>query len=157
MFIIRFKIYNNLFNCFCYNIMARIRLLFLSAFLLAGLSSCKNASEEDNVIMQPSYSGGTLQSSTTVLSNIKISDSELKAIGYRIYLNECSGKTENLTYWNSKEPFPSMGMGHFIWYATNYDSPLGDSFSKMLFFYEQNGIKLPSWIKKTNYKVSLDY
>jgi hypothetical protein len=106
--------------------------------------------------MQPYNKGETQKAQCTsdiiLLPNIRISDVELRATGYRIYLNECSGKTENLTYWNSNEPFPSMGIAHFIWYPINHNRPRGDSFSKMLLFYEQNGIKLPDWLKKTNYK-----
>ena len=142
--------------------MTRAKSFFLTVSILTILSSCKSTT--DSEIMQP-YSGGgdrgevqkrnvsnTTISSSTLLSNIKISDSELRAVGYRIYINECSGETKNLTYWNSKEPFPSMGIAHFIWYPANYNRPLGDSFSKMLIFYEQNGIRLPTWIKKINYK-----
>lgn len=130
---------------------SRTKPFFLAIFISAILSSCK--SSIDNETMQP-YSEHKNQStkSTTVLSNVKISDAELKTIGHRIYINECSGKTKNLTYWNAKEPFPSMGIAHFIWYPKKYDRPLGDSFSKMLLFYEQNRIKLPNWIKQKNYK-----
>lgn len=131
--------------------MTHIKFLLLAISLTIILTACKSTDSEiisPNTIQQ--NKANTLSSST--LSNIKISDAELRNIGYRIYINECSGKVENLTYWNSKEPFPSMGIGHFVWYSTNYDRPRGDSFSKLLYFYEQNGIKLPKWIKKTNYK-----
>ncbi len=133
--------------------MSRIKSFLLSVSILTMLSSCKNAADSET--MQP-YNNVVVQkqstSNTKTPSNIRISDAELRAIGCRIYINECSGKPENLAYWNPKEPFPSMGIAHFIWYSTNYDRPRGDSFSKMLIFYEENGIKLPNWIKKTNYK-----
>ena len=131
---------------------SRIKSFLLVVFILIILSSCKSTT--DSEIMQP-YSGKAQNQNagdTTALSNVRISDAELRAIGYRIYTNECSGEIKNLTYWSPREPFPSMGIAHFIWYSTNYGSPLGDSFSKMLMFYEQNGINLPGWVKKTNYK-----
>lgn len=142
--------------------MTRAKAFFLAVSILTILSSCKNTTDSET--MQPYSSGNdivevqkrntnnTTISSNTLLSNIRISDSELRAIGSMIYINECSGDPKNLTYWNSKEPFPSMGIAHFIWYPVNYNRPLGDSFSKMLIFYEQNGIRLPAWIKKVNYK-----
>ncbi len=40
----------------------------------------------------------------------------IKALAARLWHNECGGKYENLTFWNAKEEFPSMGIGHFIWF-----------------------------------------
>ena len=90
--------------------------------------------------------------SPVVSHDISISDSELKEIGHRIYKNECSNRIEKLTFWNPKEPFPSMGIAHFIWFPVGYTRPLGDSFSKVLVYFESNGIRLPEWLRKNNYQ-----
>ncbi len=47
-------------------------------------------------------------------SSLSISASEAKAIGKRIWINECGGTVEGLTSWNKGEYFASLGIGHFI-------------------------------------------
>ena len=47
---------------------------------------------------------------------LEISKEELSKIAERIFQNEAAGKKDNLVYWNKGENFPSLGIGHFIWY-----------------------------------------
>ena len=76
----------------------------------------------------------------------KLSQEELQQIGNLIYFNECGGKTENLIVWNEGEEFPSLGIGHFIWYPPGKEGPFRETFPALLEYYQSKRIKLPGWI-----------
>ena len=40
----------------------------------------------------------------------------VQELGQRIWKNECAGSVQGLVSWNEGEAFPSLGIGHFIWY-----------------------------------------
>ncbi|MBX9724225.1 MAG: hypothetical protein K2X81_22645, partial [Candidatus Obscuribacterales bacterium] len=48
---------------------------------------------------------------------LHLSEKEAAAVGQKIWRNECSGSIDGLTSWNAGEEFPSLGIGHFIWYT----------------------------------------
>ena len=68
---------------------------------------------------------------------------EKKLIGNKIWQNECSGSISGLTSWNKGEEFPSLGIGHFIWYPKNFDGPFEESFHKLIKFAEKKGANPP--------------
>lgn len=78
----------------------------------------------------------------------ELSQEELQQIGNLIYINECGGKTENLIAWNEGEEFPSLGIGHFIWYPPGKEGPFQETFPALLKYYRSRRIKLPEWIDK---------
>ena len=78
--------------------------------------------------------------------HIVMNSSQAELIGQKIWLNEASGKIENLIVWNDGEDFVSLGIGHFIWYAENQSSPFEESFPKLIEFFEKNGTALPVWL-----------
>jgi hypothetical protein len=78
----------------------------------------------------------------------KLSKEELQQIGNLVYINECGGKTENLIAWNEGEEFPSLGIGHFIWYPPGKEGPFQETFPALLEYYQSRRIKLPKWIDK---------
>jgi hypothetical protein len=43
------------------------------------------------------------------------------SIGRKIWQNESGGTVEGLTAWNVGEEFPSLGIGHFIWYPAGFN------------------------------------
>ena len=65
------------------------------------------------------YSANTSVNEVKISQMPKIGSADLKEIGEKIFRNEAAGKKENLVYWNSGENFPSLGIGHFIWYRKN--------------------------------------
>jgi hypothetical protein len=65
-----------------------------------------------------------------------------------IFMNECSGKEKNLVYWSPREAFPSLGIGHFIWYPENSVGPYQESFPGFLRFAIELGIELPAWMQE---------
>lgn len=82
------------------------------------------------------------------LSPVKaeLGPAELERIGHHIWKNECDGKVEELTSWNSGENFASLGIGHFIWYPAGVEGPFEESFPRLISFFRQSGVKLPKWL-----------
>lgn len=76
-----------------------------------------------------------------------LSSGELGCLERLIYFNECSGRPEKLITWSQDEGFPSLGIGHFIWYPPGVKGPYRESFPEMVVFLKKNGVKVPSWIE----------
>lgn len=84
-------------------------------------------------------------------SAFHISREEARGIGQKIFLNECGGKEENLIAWNEGEEFPSLGIGHFIWYPKGCKAGFKESFPSMLDYLTKKGEPPPSWVRKAKY------
>ena len=56
-----------------------------------------------------------------------LSASQKTAIGKKIWQNESGGTLNGLTAWNSGEEFPSLGIGHFIWYPAGFNGRFEES------------------------------
>ena len=93
----------------------------------------------------------TKKSETVNYTMPQLKESELKEIGEKIFKNEAAGKKENLVFWNSGENFPSLGIGHFIWYREGQTEIFDESFPKLVDFYKQKNIKLPEFLEKNKY------
>src|SRR5687768_16649500 len=76
----------------------------------------------------------------------EFSDKELDSIGRRIWLNECGGRRDGLTSWNSGEQFGSFGIGHFIWYPAGKKGPFDEGFPPLARYLVDQGVKVPAWI-----------
>ena len=77
---------------------------------------------------------------------ISLSASDAEAIGKKIWKNECAGSFEGLTTWNSGEDFPSLGIGHFIWYVDGRPGPFEESFPKLVNYMEASQVAAPRWV-----------
>jgi hypothetical protein len=64
-------------------------------------------------------------------------------IGKKIWQNECAGSVAGLTTWNAGEEFPSLGIGHFIWYPAGFQGRFEESWPSFAAFAKKNGAKLP--------------
>ena len=71
---------------------------------------------------------------------------EAARIGKQIFFNECSEKKEKLVWWNQGESFPSLGIGHFIWYPEGFQGPFEETFPRLLAFFKEKQISLPAWL-----------
>jgi hypothetical protein len=71
---------------------------------------------------------------------------ELEWLGQQIYRNECNSQRACLTSWNAGEDFPSMGIGHFIWFRNGQVEPFAESFPGLLIFLQEHGIQVPNWL-----------
>lgn len=80
-----------------------------------------------------------------------ISKAELNAIGEKIFKNEAAGKKENLVYWNEGENFPSLGIGHFIWYKQGEPGIFEESFPQLTEFLKSKNVKLPKIMTENKY------
>lgn len=77
---------------------------------------------------------------------VNIDKEDLAWIGETIFQKECGGKKEFLLAWNKGEDFPSLGIGHFIWYPQGMEGPFEESFPAFLNFARQRGVQLPVFI-----------
>lgn len=68
-------------------------------------------------------------------------------IGERIAYNETANKPENLIFWSKKEPFPSLGIGHFIWIPKGVKVSFEETFPQMVAFVSKT-IPAPNWLSK---------
>lgn len=66
------------------------------------------------------------------------------AIGRKIWQNECAGSVAGLTTWNAGEEFPSIGIGHFIWYPAGFQGRFEESWPSFVAFARQRGADLPA-------------
>ncbi len=87
---------------------------------------------------------------TPVQAEIQISRKTAREIGHRVWQNECGGTIDGLTSWNKGEDFPSLGIGHFIWYPKGTSGPFEESFPQLLRFMATRGVDIPSWLRKAN-------
>ncbi len=77
-----------------------------------------------------------------------LDDAQLYWLGDRIFANECNRRPECLTAWNVGEDFPSLGIGHFIWYRTGQQEPFAETFPALLAFMRDRGAALPAWVEQ---------
>jgi hypothetical protein len=75
-----------------------------------------------------------------------LSAPQLDWLGQQIYRNECNRKPECLTSWNAGEDFPSLGIGHFIWYRSQQTEAFSETFPDLLTYLHTHGVTLPSWL-----------
>ncbi len=81
----------------------------------------------------------------------ELSDADYRWIGSRIYQNEALGNAENLTHWNEGEDFPSLGIGHFIWFPKGSDAPFDEQFPAMVSYLRQTvpeNLQMPAWLQE---------
>jgi hypothetical protein len=102
----------------------------LAALVLLSIASCGPAA--------PGETAG-LQTGTSNLTA-----SQKSAIGKKIWQNECGGTVDGLTTWNSGEEFPSMGIGHFIWYPAGFNGRFEESFPRFIAYARQQGSQPPA-------------
>ena len=69
----------------------------------------------------------------------------LNWLGNRIWQNECAGSVPGLVSWNDGEDFPSLGIGHFIWYPAGYAGPFDESFPTFVRYARSRGVSVPAF------------
>lgn len=76
----------------------------------------------------------------------KLSQYELNVIAEKIYQNETSGNPKNIMFWSKNETFPSIGIGHFIWYPQGQPKVFDETFPAMIDYYIANKVQIPKWL-----------
>ncbi len=79
---------------------------------------------------------------------LALSPSQLEWVGERIFQNECASRPECLVHWNEGEAFPSLGIGHFIWYPSGVEAPFVESFPAFVQFALEAGEPVPDWLAR---------
>ncbi|MDF1859927.1 MAG: hypothetical protein P1U87_06910 [Verrucomicrobiales bacterium] len=87
---------------------------------------------------------------TPPAAGISLSEADANAIGRKIWKNECNGTVEGLTSWNNGEDFPSLGIGHFIWYVKGRPGPFDESFPSLIAYMKQRGVAMPRWVAEAD-------
>ncbi len=82
--------------------------------------------------------------STPTSTSVALSRSEMLKIGNKIWQNESGRKVSGLTAWNAGEEFPSLGIGHFIWYPTGVRGPFTESWPQFIQFALNRGAAPPA-------------
>jgi hypothetical protein len=76
-------------------------------------------------------------------SAASLSPAQKMAVGKKIWQNECGGTVNGLTTWNAGEEFPSLGIGHFIWYPAGFNGRFEESWPRFVAFAMQRGATPP--------------
>jgi hypothetical protein len=84
-------------------------------------------------------------------STVDLSQAQLVWLGQQIFRNECNNNPACLTAWNEGENFPSLGIGHFIWYQAGQQEIYTESFPALLEYMQTEGVVLPDWIIAANF------
>lgn len=69
-----------------------------------------------------------------VVRAAELTATQKNAIGRKIWQNECAGTVAGLTTWNAGEDFPSLGIGHFIWYPAGVEGKFEESWPEFARF-----------------------
>jgi len=80
----------------------------------------------------------------TAATTIRLTDAQKAAIGRKIWQNESGGRVTGLTAWNVGEEFPSLGIGHFIWYPAGFNGPFEESWPRFIQYSLQKGATPPA-------------
>lgn len=77
---------------------------------------------------------------------LSLSDQAFEWIAGQIFRNECNAREDCLVHWNRGEAFPSLGIGHFIWYPMGVEGPFQESFPSLVTYGVQQGVDIPDWL-----------
>lgn len=66
------------------------------------------------------------------------------SIGRMIWKNESGGTIDGLTAWNAGEEFPSLGIGHFIWYPAGFNGRFFETWPAFVRFATEQGATVPA-------------
>lgn len=92
------------------------------------------------------FLSGCGQAGESKIPSIELDQIQLEWIGAQVFRNECASKKECLVHWNQGEAFPSLGIGHFIWYPSGVEGPFVESFPEMIDYLTAQGVVLPDWL-----------
>jgi len=116
--------------------------------LLAGtlaLSGC-NAGNSDQSSADSSATDS--QKEMAIDISIALKPAQLDWVGQKIFQNECTGQLQCLVHWNDAEAFPSLGIGHFIWYPEGVDERFVESFPALVEYMKQRQLNIPVWLRE---------
>lgn len=117
----------------------------LSALLL-GLIACTPV-DGPRLSRSPNQQAPAAQTTRPIsvaTTQTNLTSTQKATIGRKIWQNESGGTRNGLTAWNEGEAFPSLGIGHFIWYPAGKSGPYTESFPQFIAFARQQGATPPA-------------
>ncbi|WP_449285162.1 hypothetical protein [Marinobacter sp. PE14] len=79
--------------------------------------------------------------------SLALTSAQLDWVGQQIFRNECASRFQCLVHWNDGEAFPSLGIGHFIWYPEGVEGRFVESFPALMEYMEQRQVNMPEWLR----------
>jgi hypothetical protein len=110
-----------------------LRLSLFSALLPLALSACGPTPQAD---AEPPQAP-----TATRAAGVSLTAAQKARIGQKIWHNESGGTVKGLTHWNEGEEFPSLGIGHFIWYPKGFQGRWTETFPEFIRFAKSRGVQ----------------
>jgi len=110
-----------------------LRLSLFSALFPLALSACGPTSQADAESPQAP--------TATRAAGVSLTAAQKARIGQKIWHNESGGTIKGLTHWNEGEEFPSLGIGHFIWYPKGFQGRWTETFPEFIRFAKSRGVQ----------------
>ncbi len=85
-----------------------------------------------------------------IKNQLTLSTEDIETISDKIWQNESNKSLADLTHWNGGESFPSLGIGHFIWYTATKREDFDESFPKLIQYMQKQHVTIPVWLDKPN-------
>ncbi|WP_417514247.1 hypothetical protein [Marinobacter sp.] len=124
------------------------RLTVLSCVLmLSGCDSENSPADAGAEAVAPEEAFGVSEE-TSIDISLALEPAQLDWVGQKIFQNECAGQFQCLVHWNDGEAFPSLGIGHFIWYPEGVNERFIESFPALVEYMKQRQLNIPSWLRE---------
>ena len=128
--------------------MKKSKILLTALLILCSLNSLSGNLSSSKKASKPAQVSESAEKKDIFLN---ISKAELNTIGEKIFKNEAGGIKKDLVYWNKGENFPSLGIGHFIWYKQGEPGIFEESFPQLVEFLKSKNVKLPKIMAENKY------
>ena len=128
--------------------MKKSKILLTALLILCSLNSLSANLSSSKKTSKPAQVSESAEKKDIFLN---ISKAELNTIGEKIFKNEADGIKKDLVYWNKGENFPSLGIGHFIWYKQGEPGIFEESFPQLVEFLKSKNVKLPKIMAENKY------
>jgi len=79
--------------------------------------------------------------------SLTLKRAQMDWVGQKIFANECASRFDCLVHWNEGEAFPSLGIGHFIWYPEGVEGRFTESFPQLIRYMIQRQARVPDWLR----------
>ncbi|MDX1557436.1 MAG: hypothetical protein R3193_00905, partial [Marinobacter sp.] len=120
-------------------------LVLFSLMGVFALTGCDPAGEDNSSGSESSQL--TSPTGPDVDVSLTLTPAQLDWVGQQIFQNECAGRFQCLVHWNDGEAFPSLGIGHFIWYPKGVNGRFVESFPALMEYMEQRQVNIPEWLR----------
>ncbi len=81
--------------------------------------------------------------SSDPVRSVELTAAQKASIGRKIWQNESAGQVSGLTHWNDGEEFPSLGIGHFIWYPAGFNGRWTETWPEFATYAASRGNPVP--------------